>query len=171
MSAIIPDECQKINKKSLSFLPPWLCCRLRRLSSPICTSIYMHAPALCRLLSRALSCESRAVHVTSFACSGSLFQMWMCCKCGHYRGFFIYAHCIGQHKCLSLAHEEGDPTKWGAGSDFGGAGSGSGLFWHKLSLALITSDVCFIWMQVPCEGDVTGYSTMISVRSEHICSI
>ncbi len=39
----------------------------------------------------------------------------------------------GQHKRLSLAREEGDPT----GSDFGGAGSGSGLFRHKLSPAFI----------------------------------
>ncbi len=44
-------------------------------------------------------------------------------------------HTIGQHKCLSLVREEGDPTKLGAGSDFGGAGSGSGLFRHKLSAA------------------------------------
>ncbi len=29
--------------------------------------------------------------------------------------------------------EEGDPTKLGAGSDFGGAGSGYGLFRHKLN--------------------------------------
>ncbi len=35
-------------------------------------------------------------------------------------------HTIGQHKLLSLAHEEGDPIKLGAGS-------GSGLFRHKLS--------------------------------------
>ncbi len=26
-------------------------------------------------------------------------------------------HTIGQYKRLSLAREEGDPTKWGAGSD------------------------------------------------------
>ncbi len=37
-------------------------------------------------------------------------------------------HTMGQHKRLSLAREEGDPTKSGAGSDFVGAGSGSGLF-------------------------------------------
>ncbi len=35
-------------------------------------------------------------------------------------------HIIGQYKRLSLAREEGDPTKWDAGS-------GSGLFRHKLS--------------------------------------
>ncbi len=36
--------------------------------------------------------EQSSSHVTSFVCSGSLFQMWMCCKGGHYRGFLIYAH-------------------------------------------------------------------------------
>ncbi len=46
---------------------------------------------------------------------------------------FSYMHTIGQHKCLSLAREEGDPTKLSARSDFGGAGSGSGLFQQKLS--------------------------------------
>ncbi len=44
-------------------------------------------------------------------------------------------HTIGKHKRLSLAREEGDPTKCGAGSDFGGAWSVSGLFRHKLSPA------------------------------------
>ncbi len=52
--------------------------------------------------------------------------MWMCCKGGHYRGFFVYAHIIGQHKHLSLASKEEEPSTWGAGS-------GSGLFRHKLS--------------------------------------
>ncbi len=37
---------------------------------------------------------------------------------------FLFMHTVGQHKPLSLAHEEGDPTKWGSVSDFGGAGSG-----------------------------------------------
>ncbi len=44
-------------------------------------------------------------------------------------------HTIGQHKRLLLARKEGDPTKWGAGSDFGGVGSG--LFRHKLSPVFI----------------------------------
>ncbi len=39
-----------------------------------------------------------------------------------------------------LALEEGDPTKLGAGSDFGGVGSGSGLFRHKLSPGLTTTE-------------------------------
>ncbi len=38
MSAIFPNECPKDKLKSLSFLPPWLCCCPRRLPSlPICT--------------------------------------------------------------------------------------------------------------------------------------
>ncbi len=43
-------------------------------------------------------------------------------------------HIIGQHKHLSLALEEGDPSKYrGDRSDFGGAESRSDLFQHKLS--------------------------------------
>ncbi len=36
---------------------------------------------------------------------------------------FSYMHTIGQQKRLSLAPEEGDSIKLGAGSDFGGAGT------------------------------------------------
>ncbi len=51
-----------------------------------------------------MSCESRAVHISYILCSGSLFQMWMGCKHGHYRVFFIYTHyTTGQYKRLSLA--------------------------------------------------------------------
>ncbi len=98
---------------------------------PICTSIYMQAPALCRLLIHALylvRAEQNSSHVASFACSGSLFQMWMCSKSGHYRGFFIYAHYRSTQTSF-IGAWGGDPTKWGGWSDFGGAGSG--LFWHK----------------------------------------
>ncbi len=42
---------------------------------------------------------------------------------------FSYMHTVGHHKRLLLAHEEGDPTKCGAGS-------GSGWFRHKLSPAV-----------------------------------
>ncbi len=37
---------------------------------------------------------------------------------------FSYMHTIGQQKRLLLVREEGDRPKWGAGLDFGGAGSG-----------------------------------------------
>ncbi len=50
-------------------------------------------------------------------------------------------HTVGQHKRLSLAREEGDPPKLGAGSDFGG--SGSDLFRHKLSPGLVVFAVVF----------------------------
>ncbi len=37
MRAIIPNECPKDKQKCITFLPPWLCCRPRRLPSlPIC---------------------------------------------------------------------------------------------------------------------------------------
>ncbi len=45
----------------------------------------------------------------------------------------VRIYTLRQHKRLSLVHEKGDPKKLGAGSDVGGAGSGSGLFQHKLS--------------------------------------
>ncbi len=39
---------------------------------------------------------------------------------------------------------------------------------HISYVTLITSDVCSIRTQVPCEVDITGYSSMIPVRSERI---
>ncbi len=60
---------------------------------------------------------------------------------------FSYMHTIGQHKRLSLAREEGDPTKWCTGSDFRGAGSG--LFRHKLSPGC-TKLKCGIICHLPC---------------------
>ncbi len=64
-----------------------------------------------------MSCESRAVHISYILRSGSLFQMWMGCKHGHYRVFFIYTHYRSVQ--TSFISEEGQPTK----SDFGRAGS------------------------------------------------
>ncbi len=65
-------------------LSPWL----RQLSSPIC----MCQPCVGYWSVHYVLWEQSSSHVASFACSGSLFQMWMCCKGGHYRGFFVYAH-------------------------------------------------------------------------------
>ncbi len=42
---------------------------------------------------------------------------------------------------------------------------------HISYVTLIASDVCSIRTEVPCEVDITGYSAMIPVRSEHIYSI
>ncbi len=42
---------------------------------------------------------------------------------------------------------------------------------HISYVTLIASDVCSIRTQVPCEVDITGYSSMIPVRSERIYSI
>ncbi len=39
---------------------------------------------------------------------------------------------------------------------------------HISCVTLIASDVCSIRTQVPCEVDITGYSSMIPVRSECI---
>ncbi len=39
---------------------------------------------------------------------------------------------------------------------------------HISYVTLITSDVCSIRTQVPCEVDITRYSSMIPVRSERI---
>ncbi len=90
MSAIISNECLKDKQKisvlfaALTVLSPWL----RQLSSPICTC----QPCVGYWSVHYVLWEQSSSHVASFACSGSLFQMWMCCKGGHYRGFFVYAH-------------------------------------------------------------------------------
>ncbi len=42
---------------------------------------------------------------------------------------------------------------------------------HISYVTLNASDVCSIRTQVPYKVDITGYSTMIPVRSEHIYSI
>ncbi len=79
-----------------------------------------------------MSCKSR-VHISHL-----LHVQVLYFKCGCTARVvnvedFSYMHTIRQHNRLSLAREEGDPTEWDAGSDFGGAGSRSGLLWHKLS--------------------------------------
>ncbi len=71
----------------------------------------MHAPALFRLLIRAL-CLVRAEQFTSLLLRVQVLYF----KCGCAARviiieYFSYIHTIGQHKCLSLACEEGDPTK------------------------------------------------------------
>ncbi len=58
------------------------------LSSPICT----RQPCVGYWSVHYVLWEQNSSQVASFACSGFLFQMWMCCKGGHYRGFFVYAH-------------------------------------------------------------------------------
>ncbi len=70
----------------------------------------MHVPALCRLLIRAL-CLVRAVHMSRLLRVQVLYF-----KCGCAARVVIiedvsYMHTIGQYKRLSLAREEGDPTK------------------------------------------------------------
>ncbi len=58
-----------------------------------------------------MSCESRAVHMSRLLLAQVLYFK---CRCTASTGIiedFSYMHTIGQHKPLSLAREEGDPTK------------------------------------------------------------
>ncbi len=74
-------------------------------------------------------CESRAVHMSRLLRAQVLYFKCRCAAIAVIIEDFSYMHTIGQHgqhKRLSLAREEGDPSKWDAGS-------GSGLFRHKLS--------------------------------------
>ncbi len=80
-----------------------------------------------------MSCESRAVHKPRLLRAQVLYFKCRCAASVVIIEDFSYMHTICQHKRLSLAPEEGNPTKRGAGSDFGGVGSRSSLFRHKLS--------------------------------------
>ncbi len=62
-----------------------------------------------------MSCESRAVHMSRLLRVQVLYIKCGCAARVVIVEDFSYMHTIGQHKRLSLAHEEGDPTNWGAG--------------------------------------------------------
>ncbi len=68
-----------------------------------------------------MSCESRAVHMPRLLRPQALSFKCRCAASKVIIEDFSYMHTIGQHKRLSLACEEGDPTS--ARLDFGGAGS------------------------------------------------
>ncbi len=72
----------------------------------------MHAPALCRSIDPCImSCESRAVHMSHFLCVQVLYFKCECAASMVIIEDCSYMHTLGQRKRLSLAHEEGDPTK------------------------------------------------------------
>ncbi len=109
-------------------MPPWLCCLRRRLS--LCIQVYICTRRPCVGYWSIVFWEQSSSHVASFACSGSLFQMWMYCKGGHYRGFFLHAH-YRSAQTFFLG-------TWGGGSNkmrcrIGFRRCRIGLFWHKLS--------------------------------------
>ncbi len=58
-----------------------------------------------------MSCESRAVHMSCLLRTQVLYFKCRCAASAVIIEDFSYMHTIGQHKCLSLAREEGDPTK------------------------------------------------------------
>ncbi len=58
-----------------------------------------------------MSCESRAVHMSHLLCAQVLYFKCRCAARAVIIEDFSYMNTIGQHKRLSLACEEGDPTK------------------------------------------------------------
>ncbi len=58
-----------------------------------------------------MSCESRAVHMLCLLHTKVLYVKCRCAARAVIIKEFSYMHTIGQHKRLSLALEEGDPSK------------------------------------------------------------
>ncbi len=58
-----------------------------------------------------MSCESRAFHMSRLLHAQVLYFKCRCATSAVIIEDFSYMHTIGQHKRLSLAREEGDPTK------------------------------------------------------------
>ncbi len=61
-----------------------------------------------------MTCETRAVHLLHILNAQVLYFKCRCAASTVIIEDFSYKHTIGQHKRLSLAREERDPTKWGA---------------------------------------------------------
>ncbi len=58
-----------------------------------------------------ISCESRAVHMSRLLRAQVLYFKCRCAASAAIIDDFSNMHTVGQHKRLSLAREEGDPTK------------------------------------------------------------
>ncbi len=58
-----------------------------------------------------MSCESRAVHMSRLLRAQVLYFKCRCAASTVIIEGFSYMNTVGQHKRLSLAREEGDPTK------------------------------------------------------------